>query len=433
MVSQLTARWWKAPHATHKLNAAVVVPASKSLSNRYLFLASLANGTSTIHNVLNARDGQLMEQALSSLGASIEKNGSTATIVPSFKEDTVKIDCGLAGTVMRFAPLLAAFRKGDTLFDGDEQAQIRPMKTTLDSLEKLGVKVTRHNGNSLPFTVHGTGIVEGGKIEIDASSSSQFITALLLISFRCQQGLEIIHTGTNLPSLPHINMTCKTLESLGIETSFEEPARWTIKPQTLSPFEVTVEPDLSNAAPFACAAMVTGGTVEIPHWPEHSTQAGFQLPQLLQRFGGTTQYRDGTMFFTGPDQLQSPGTLDLSAVGELAPNLAALCLLAPDPSEITGIEHLRGHETDRLKALNTEFTNLGGKVSERKDSLAFTPSKLHGANFKTYHDHRMATTAAILGLKIPGIAIENIETTSKTMPDFVKLWNNMLSAKVHNE
>ncbi|MFT4245297.1 MAG: 3-phosphoshikimate 1-carboxyvinyltransferase [Micrococcaceae bacterium] len=419
---------WKAPTVNYPINATVNLPASKSLTNRYLVLAALASSPSTISNFLVARDAKLMIQALKNLGASITENDNSLNITPSFNENDVTIDCGLAGTVMRFVPLIAVFRNGNTTFTGDAEAKIRPMSTTLTSLEKLGIKVTRHNSEFLPFTVHGSGKITTDKINIDASASSQFISALLLIGARCQNGLEIEHTGTNLPSKPLISMTVNTLRDLGIGVTELSNTSWKVQPGKISGFEQTVEPDLANATPFVAAAMATNGSVKIPFWPKTSNQPGFHLPQLMEQFGGKASFDDEQqqMSFCGPKILKAPNTIDLTAYGELVPNIAALSLLANTKIKITGIGHLRGHETDRINALATEFNKLGGTVIEHDTSLEFNKSELHSTEFLSYKDHRMATTGAIIGLKVPDISIENIETVSKTMPDFTKMWEEMI-------
>ncbi|MFT4186827.1 MAG: 3-phosphoshikimate 1-carboxyvinyltransferase [Micrococcaceae bacterium] len=420
--------YWKAPTVNYPINATVNLPASKSLTNRYLALAALANSDSNISNFLIARDAELMIEALKNLGVNITENDDSLNITPNFNEDDVTIDCGLAGTVMRFVPLIAAFRNGKTTFTGDVEAKVRPMSTTLTSLEKLGVEVTRHNGEFLPFTVHGDGEITTDKITIDAAASSQFISALLLIGARCKNGLKIEHTGANLPSKPLISMTVNTLKCLGIEVNELSDTSWKVNPGKIPGFERTVEPDLANATPFVAAAMITNGTVKIPFWPKTSNQPGFHLPQLMEQFGGKVSFdeKQQQMSFYGPKMLKAPNTIDLTAYGELVPNIAALSLLSNVKTEIIGIGHLRGHETDRINALATEFNKLGGIVIEHDTSLEFNKSKLHGTEFLSYKDHRMATTGAIIGLKIPDINIENIETVSKTMPEFTKMWEEMI-------
>jgi 3-phosphoshikimate 1-carboxyvinyltransferase len=337
------------------------------------------------------------------------------------------IDCGLAGTVMRFVPPIAALALGPVAFDGDESARRRPMRTTIDSLRALGVEVNDDGRGRLPFSLYGTGTVAGGAIEVDASQSSQFVSGLLLAGARFENGLQLTHTGDTLPSMPHIEMTIATLAGRGVTVESPTPGQWNIAPGTIAGGSVDIEPDLSNAAPFLVAALIAGGTVTITGWPDETTQVGAHLEQLLPLFGATVSRRDGNLTVDGGAGLIGGATisgvdLDLSLGGELAPALVALAALADGPSRITGIGHLRGHETDRLAALAAEINALGGSVTELDDGLAIDPRPLHGGLWHSYEDHRMATAGAIIGLAISGVLIDDIATTAKTLPQFPELW-----------
>lgn len=378
-----------------------------------------------------------MRDALSNLGVACRDTlqGGTDTIEVSPRPLTGNstIDCGLAGTVMRFVPPLAALATGDVTFDGDEGARRRPMATTIDSIRKLGVEVTDDGRGTLPFTVHGTGRVRGGEITIDASASSQFVSGLLLAAARFDEGLTLRHSGDHLPSMPHIDMTIHCLRARGVDASMVEPGVWRVEPGPIAGVDIVIEPDLSNAAPFLCAAVIAGGTVTIPDWPESTTQVGADLADYLPMFGATVTRDkrgltvDGGVGLRGGTSI--PGvSLDLSTGGELAPALVALAALASGPSEFRGIAHLRGHETDRLAALVTEINRLGGKATELPDGIRLEPAVLHGGEWQSYHDHRMATAGAIIGLAVEGVEVENIATTSKTLPDFPRMWAEMLGA-----
>jgi 3-phosphoshikimate 1-carboxyvinyltransferase len=334
---------------------------------------------------------------------------------------------------MRFVPPLAALATGDVTFDGDEGARRRPMATTIDSIRKLGVEVTDDGRGTLPFTVHGTGRVRGGEITIDASASSQFVSGLLLAAARFDEGLTLRHSGDHLPSMPHIDMTIHCLRARGVDASMVEPGVWRVEPGPIAGVDIVIEPDLSNAAPFLCAAVIAGGTVTIPDWPESTTQVGADLADYLPMFGATVTRDkrgltvDGGVGLRGGTSI--PGvSLDLSTGGELAPALVALAALASGPSEFRGIAHLRGHETDRLAALVTEINRLGGKATELPDGIRLEPATLHGGEWQSYYDHRMATAGAIIGLAVEGVEVENIATTSKTLPDFPRMWAEMLGA-----
>ena len=426
---------WRAPISTSAITAIVPIPGSKSLTNRELVLSALANGPSVLRRPLHSRDSALMRDALSNLGvASREtRNESTDTleVSPGALTGNTTIDCGLAGTVMRFAPPIAALATGDVVFDGDEGARRRPMATTIDSLRKLGVDVSDDGRGTLPFTVHGTGRVRGGDITIDASQSSQFVSGLLLAAARFDEGLTLRHSGEHVPSMPHIDMTIACLRARGVTVSSTEPGVWRVEPGPISGVDIVIEPDLSNAAPFLCAAVIAGGTVTIPDWPETTTQVGADLAEYLPLFGATVSRDSRGLTVDGGVGLRGgksiPGvTLDLSTGGELAPALIALAALSNEPSEFHGIAHLRGHKTDRLAALVAEINGLGGNATELPDGIRLEPAVLHGGEWKSYHDHRMATAGAIIGLAIDGVEVENIATTSKTLPDFPRMWAEML-------
>jgi 3-phosphoshikimate 1-carboxyvinyltransferase len=424
MTDKSYSRLWAAPLAKSAISAQISIPGSKSLTNRELVLSALASGPSEILNPLDSRDSNLMIQALKQLGSEIESTPNSLRITPKPISGPAQIDCGLAGTVMRFVPPVAALAKGEISFDGDVAARSRPMKTTVDSLRALGVEVS---GSGLPFTIHGTGEVVGGELSIDASESSQFVSGLLLAAARFKNGLTLNHTAKTLPSMPHIDMTIETLAKRGVTVSKLSERSWRIEPGEISGRTVEIEPDLSNAGPFMAAALVAGGTVTIENWPTSTTQVGNDFVSLLALMGGQVS-RNGTgMSVTGTGEINGI-EIDLSSAGELTPVIAALAALAKSKSFISGVAHLRGHETNRLKALVDEINSIGGKATETQDGLIVEPADLRGGLWKTYGDHRMATAGAIIGLRVPGIEIEDITVTSKTMPGFELLWSKMLGA-----
>lgn len=428
---------WKAPQALSPVTGTLQIPGSKSLTNRELVLAALADGPSTILRPLRSRDSMLMIEALKSLGTDItEVPGDGAfgpdwRIVPGELIGSTTIDCGLAGTVMRFMPPVAALALGPTTFDGDEGARRRPMATTISSLKALGVDVADEGRGALPFTVHGTGTVAGGNLTIDASSSSQFVSGLLLSAARFDHGISLMHSGERLPSLPHIEMTLEVLRARGVKVENPEVGHWIVHPGPISATDIAIEPDLSNAAPFLAAAVVTGGTVAITGWPAATTQVGNDLLEILPLFGASVTRKGDAVTVSGAvDASGSPLIhgieLDLTRGGELAPAIVAIAALASTPSTITGIGHIRHHETDRLAALANEINKLGGNVTELEDGLHIEPARLHGGLWLSYEDHRMATAGAIIGLVVPGVEVENIGTTSKTLPEFPQLWSQLV-------
>lgn len=422
---------WAAPTPTAPVDRVVRIPGSKSLTNRWLVTAALAAGPSRLDQPLVARDTQLMADALTSLGAAVEQDGTAWIVTPGPLAGPAEVDCGLAGTVMRFVPPIAAIAHGDTRFDGDPRARVRPMARIIEALRHLGVTVDDDGRGALPFTVRGTGHVAGGMVTIDASATSQFVSALLLAGCRFDGGVTVRHSGNALPSQPHIDMSVEVLAQVGIRVDSDvrdsTNARWVVHPGVPQPFSVTVEPDLSNAAPFAAAALVTGGRVTIPDWPLRTSQGGDHLRWILAEMGADVSL--------GPDGLTVVGTgpihgidVDLHAVGELTPIVAALAALASGPSRLRGIAHLRGHESDRLTALATELNRMGGSIRETDDGLAIAPSPLRGDLWHTYDDHRMAMAGAVIGLAVPGVSIEDIETTAKTLPNFAAMWQDLVGA-----
>ena len=424
MTDESYSRRWAAPSTQNQLAAAISLPGSKSLTNRELVLSALASKPTTLRGLLISRDSSLMIEALKDLGTEIEVSGTTAVVTPRPLSGPAKIDCGLAGTVMRFVPALATISRGQIDFDGDLAARKRPMKTTIESLRALGVSV---NGDSLPFSIQGQGEVQGGTIEIDASASSQFVSGLLLVGARFKSGLTVSHVGDHLPSMPHIEMTIDCLRKRGVEASQTGPASWRVEPGEISGGEIRIEPDLSNAGPFLAAAMVAGGSVKISNWPKKTTQVGNDFDGILQQMGAKVERIGDDLVLSGTGKIQGVD-INLSTGGELTPVVAALAALADSPSQIRGVAHLRGHETDRLSALVSEINSLGGNATETDDGMIIKPAKLHGGLWKTYEDHRMATAGAIIGLRVPGVEVEDISVTTKTIPEFVSLWEQMLKA-----
>jgi 3-phosphoshikimate 1-carboxyvinyltransferase len=428
-------RAWAAPVATAPLDAVVHLPGSKSLTNRELVLAALADGPGTLRAPLHSRDSALMVDALRALGVGVEATGEgpfgpDLHVTPG-PLGSASIDCGLAGTVMRFLPVVAALAHGAVDFDGDPHARQRPNATTIEALRALGVRVDDGGSGTLPFTVHGTGAVAGGELSIDASASSQFVSALLLAAPRFEQGLTLRHTGERLPSLPHVDMTIATLRARGVEVSSPERGVWRVEPGPIAAIDVAIEPDLSNAAPFLAAALVAGGRVAVAGWPAATTQVGAELPALLARLGASVALEgDRCVVDGGAGVAAAPlagGSIDMSHAGELSPTIAALGVFADAPLTIDGIGHTRGHETDRIDALVADLAALGGAASGDADSITVHPGPLHAGAWAAYADHRIATAGALLGLVVAGVEVDDIAATAKTIPEFPELWHAMLA------
>ncbi|WP_406440368.1 3-phosphoshikimate 1-carboxyvinyltransferase [Streptomyces sp. NBC_00631] len=428
---------WPAPHARGAVDATVHVPGSKSVTNRALVLAALASEPGWLRRPLRSRDTLLMADALRAMGVGIDEgvgpdgSGEAWRILPAGLRGPATVDVGNAGTVMRFLPPVATLAAGDIRFDGDPRSYERPLHGVIDALRALGARIDDDGRGALPLTVHGSGALDGGPVSIDASSSSQFVSALLLSGPRFNQGVEVRHIGGSLPSLPHIRMTVDMLRAVGAQVdtpeSGGEPNVWRVTPGALLGRDLTIEPDLSNAQPFLAAALVTGGRVVIPDWPQRTTQPGDRLREIFTEMGGSCELTEYGLEFTGSGRIHGID-VDLGDVGELTPGIAAVAALADTPSTLRGVAHLRLHETDRLAALTKEINELGGDVTETADGLRIRPRTLHGGVFHTYEDHRMATAGAVIGLAVADVQIENVATTAKTLPDFPDLWAGMLGS-----
>jgi 3-phosphoshikimate 1-carboxyvinyltransferase len=424
---------WSAPRASGPIAATLRLPGSKSLTNRELVLAALADGPSLLRSPLHSRDSALMIGALSALGTGIVEVSGVGEFGPDLLVTPAElgggfVDCGLAGTVMRFIPAVAALALGPVAFDGDPASYRRPMRATIDALRALGVEISDDGRGTLPFTVFGTGSVRGGALEIDASASSQFVSGLLLAAPRFTDGLQLRHTGRSLPSLAHIEMTIAALASRGVAVDTPEPGLWIVPPTPIAALDVDIEPDLSNAGPFLAAALVAGGSVTVTGWPAQTTQVGARMAGILQSMGAEVSFTPADSGL-GELTVRGSGTIrgiTLDDSSELAPTIAAIAALAESETVLTGIAHLRGHETDRLAALATEINAIGGDVTETEDGLVIRPAGLHAGNWHSYEDHRMATAGAIIGLAVDGIEVDDIAATAKTLPQFPELWRTML-------
>lgn len=423
---------YEAPAAAGAVHATLTIPGSKSLTNRELMIAAIADGPGRLIAPLHSDDSRRMIDALRALGIRIDEVegdgefGPDLAVTPGPLRGGTTIDCGQAGTVMRFVTPLAGLAAEDVHLTAHESALHRPMGAMITALRDLGVDIDDEGTWALPFTVRGHGRIRGGRVEIDASSSSQFVSGLLLAAPRFDVGLHLVHTGEHLPSLPHIDMTIESLSRRGIRIERPAPGEWLVEGGVPRAKEIAIEPDLSNAAPFLAAAMITGGEVSVTGWPLHSTQPGALLPDILQAMGAHVGRHSGTMTVRAGDGIRGLD-LDLSAASELTPTIVGLAAFADRPTTIRGIGHIRLHETDRIAALIEDLAALGGEAKELPDGLRITPRPLRGGAWAAYHDHRIATTGALIGLRVPGVVIDDIGTTAKTLPEFTRLWDRMLA------
>jgi 3-phosphoshikimate 1-carboxyvinyltransferase len=418
---------WTTPHRTRPIDAVISLPGSKSITARALILAALADGPSRIVRPLRARDTDLMAAALRALGTGIDEDGADWVVTPRLLRGPTDVDAGLAGTVLRFLPPVAALAEGAVRVDGDPRLRDRPNAGLIAALRHLGVPVDDDDRGRAPFTVHGTGRVLGGRVRVDASESSQIVSGLLLAAPRFQQGVELSLTGS-LPSMPHVEMTVATLREHGVDVQ-STVRGWRVAPGPIRALDRVIEPDLSNAAPFLAAALVTGGRVTVRDWPEVTTQPGAQLDRILSAMGAEVTRTPDGLQVTGSGTI-APLVADLSEVGELTPVLAALCALADGPSRLTGVGHLRGHETDRLAALDEVLSAVGARVEQLPDGLVIEPGPRRAAQVDSYADHRMVMAAAVLGLAVDGVAVADPGAVTKTLPDFRERWAGLLGESV---
>ena len=418
---------WPAPFRGRKpVTSRVTIPGSKSVTNRALILAAQADSPSTLRRPLISRDSELMSAGLQAMGVSIDGNDDAWTLTPAPLRGPAHIDVGNAGTVMRFLPPLAALAQGDISFDGDPRSYERPLGPVIKALEELGIAIEHEGRYSLPLVIKAKGAIPGGALTIDASASSQFLSALLLVAPSMNNGITVQHRGGSLPSMPHIDMTVQMLRDFGATVHVDKKAQsWRVEPGTLRGQDFVIEPDLSNASPFLSIAMVCGGSITIADWPQNTTQPGDQLREIFTQMGARVEFTSEGLTLTGGPAIHGID-IDLHDVGELTPSIAALAALADSPSHLRGIGHLRLHETDRLAALTREINSLGGNVVEEETALHITPAPLHGGTFHTYEDHRLATAGAVIGLVVPDVLVENVATTRKTLPDFPGLWNSLV-------
>jgi 3-phosphoshikimate 1-carboxyvinyltransferase len=442
---------WLVPAAPGPVHAQVRIPGSKSMTNRALVLGALAGRRTTIRRPLAARDTRLMADALRALGCRIDETPDSWQIEPGLPDpgQRIGIDVGNAGTVLRFLPPVAALSGAEVRFYGDARVSQRPVLPLLAALRELGADIVSDDAGAVPFVVRGRGAVPGGTVSLDASSSSQLVSGLLLAAPRFETGAQISHVGPPVPSAPHIEMTVRMLRARGVDvrtsddigtgagtasarlprTCGDRPVEkiWRVLPGPISAGQIEVEPDLSNAVPFLAAALATGGEVTVADWPADSLQPAGRIIEVLTALGASAKHTAGGLRVSGTGRIRGIHA-DLSAVGELTPVLTALAALADSPSEFSGIGHLRRHESDRLAALAGEIGKLGGDVTELADGLRIMPRPLStdGVTFDSHDDHRLVMAAAVLGLVTAGLRVHNAATVGKTFPGFSQSWAELL-------
>jgi 3-phosphoshikimate 1-carboxyvinyltransferase len=388
----------------------VNLPGSKSLTNRALVCAALADGTSTITGALVADDSAAMADCLRALGATIEWDGTTVRVtgMGGLPEGEASLSARKSGTTSRFVLPVLALGSGRFRLDGEEQLRRRPMGPTLDALRDLGATVDEEGEpGCLPVVVSGP--IRHGEARIRGDVSSQFLSGLLLAAPSMPHGL-VLDVSTELVAAPYIEMTVAVMRDFGAEVE-----GFAVRAGRYVAREYAVEPDASAASYFFAAGAITGRPVTVPV-PAASHQGDFRFVDVLERMGAAVERHEGSVTVTG-------GALhgidvDLSDMPDMAQTFAAVAACAEGPSRVRGVEVIRGHETDRIHAVVTELRRLGLRSEETDDGFAIEPGPLRPARVETYEDHRMAMSFGLLRLREPAIEIADPEVVGKTFPGY---------------
>ncbi|MFN0157826.1 MAG: 3-phosphoshikimate 1-carboxyvinyltransferase [Bacteroidota bacterium] len=400
------------------VNATVHVPGSKSITNRALICAALAQGESVIRNASDSDDTRLMTNGLNQLGVLVRLLNDALVVhgtggklhAPKFP-----IPVGNAGTTLRFMLSLAALAQGTTTFEADARMAERPLADLLDAMRTLGVEATVDERGPR-YRVSGGGIV-GGAVKLQADKSSQFLTSLLLAASYAQQDVRIDIVGV-LSSVSYVDITLDVMKKFGVDVVCSPEKMFEVKSgQRYKPTEFAIESDASGASYFLAAAAIVGGSVTITNMKTKSLQGDVQFIDVLKKMGCTaTETESGV-------GVQSTGRLngidiDMNSMPDIVPTLAVTALFAQTPTRIRNVAHLRYKESDRLTALATELKKLGAQIALHDDGLEISPAPLHGAQLDTYDDHRLAMSFALIGLRVPGVKIENPQCVKKSFPGF---------------
>jgi len=422
------------------LESRVSVPGSKSITNRALLLAALADGQSRLSGGLESDDTIVMRAALLAMGIGIETTTSAGSQADnragdsdrydetwvvhgrggSFELPDQPLDCGNSGTTVRFLTAALTLAPGPIVIDGNARMRERPISDLVTSLRALGAELTiEGKADCPPVRVHGGGL-PGGAALIDGSRSSQYVSAVAQIAPYAKHDVELSFKDGIIVSRPYIDLTLDVMRAFGAEAEWRGREKLWIKAgQTYQARDYTIEPDASSAAYPFCAAAIAGGRVSVSGIPADSLQADFKILDLLERMGCRIEREDDTVSVTGPsDGLHSLGEIDMNDCPDAVLAYAVVALFANGPTTIKNVANLRIKETDRLAALETELQKLGARVTAGPDSLHIEPAPMHGAEIETYDDHRMAMSLALAGLRIPGVTILDPACVSKTWPAY---------------
>jgi len=409
----------------HPVDAVVRVPGSKSITNRALVCAALADGTTTLAGALDSDDTRIMVAALAELGLQVQADWPAGRIEVSgcrgrLPRDKAELYVGNSGTTVRFLTALVSLGQGRFRLDGTPRMRERPIGDLLAALKQLQVDARSESGSGCPPVIIEARGLSGGTAHIRGDVSSQFLSGLLLAAPYAQDPLEIVIDGP-LVSQPYVRMTLEVMRSFGVAPSLSEPGRYRFEPACYQGRQYEIEPDASAASYFWAAAAITGGSVTVSRLSTSSLQGDVRFCDCLERMGCEVRYeQDATRVsgrpLTGID-------VDMNAISDTVQTLGVVALFAQGPTTIRGVGHIRHKETDRISALAAELRKLGALVEERPDGLSIEPpdshrAGLHGAVIDTYDDHRMAMSLALAGLRVPGVIVNDPGCTAKTYPNF---------------
>ncbi len=411
------------------LDATITVPGSKSYTNRALLVAAMARGVSTLTGALFSDDTRYMSASLRKLGVEIDADEKQTTFNVHGNGGSIPVSgaelyIGNSGTTSRSLTAYVSLGHGKFVIDGDEPMRHgRPIFDLLGALRQIGVSArSQFENGHLPVIVEANGLT-GGKTRLDVSKSSQFLTALLLIAPCAKNDMEIEVVGAR--EMPYIDITLAVMEAFGGQVINEGYKYFQIESgQQYQPRIYNIEPDASNASYFFGAAALTGGRVTVQHLHLDSAQGDVQFLNILEQMGCQITVSDAGITVTGPRQLKGID-VDMRAISDTSLTLAAIAPFADSKVTIRNIEHTRWQETDRIHAMVTELRKLGVPVVEHRDGLEISPAPITPAAIDTYEDHRMAMAFALVGLKVPGIRINDPECVSKTFPNYFEAFEEL--------
>ena len=415
------------------LDVTVRVPGSKSITNRVLIAAALADGESHIAGALESEDTEMMREALIAMGVHVDSRHDP-WLVPGrggvLRSPAEPLFTANSGTSARFLTAVATLAEGEVVIDGGARMRQRPIDDLVEALVALGASAeVQGQGGCPPVRLAGGGIA-GGEIEIDARRSSQYVSAVLLAAPFAQYDVTLRFVDDVLVSRPYVDLTLDVMKAFGAETDWlDTPGREALFVRAgvhYAARSYTVEPDASAATYPFCAAAIAGGRVRIDDIPVRSHQADFGILGLLERMGCKVTRQGESVTVEGPPSgLKSLGEVDMNHMSDAALTYAVLCLFADGPTTITNIAHVRIKETDRLAALETELRRLGARAEATRDSLRIQPGPLHGAEIETYDDHRMAMAFSLAGLRVPGVVIKDPDCVVKTWPNYFEVLRHL--------